>query len=81
MLSVEPLRDVEGPGGAADVESSVTFEGEGEGTMAGRLTTAKPVVAGRWIGNGRRNGRLIFALRAAARGSYVLPLRFVLSAP
>ena len=36
ILSVEPLRDVEGPGGAADVESSVTFEGEGAGTMAGR---------------------------------------------
>jgi hypothetical protein len=81
LLSVEALRSVEESGGAADVEASVTFEGEGEGTLRGRVASAKPVVAGRWVGSGRRDGRLVFALRAGARGGYILPVRFVLSAP
>lgn len=81
LLSVEALRSAEESGGAADVETSVTFEGEGEGTLRGRVAFARPVVAGRWVGSGRRHGRLVFALRAGARGSYSLPVRFVLSAP
>ena len=81
VLSVEPLHAIEGPDGAAGVEAAVTFEGHGEGTLPGRVTAARPAVAGRWSGSGRRDGRLIFQLRAAARGSYILPVRFVLSAP
>jgi hypothetical protein len=81
LLSIEQLHAVEGPGGASDVESSVSFAGEGAGTLAGALIAAGPAVAGRWIGSGLRQGRLVFALRAGASGNYMLPVRFILSAP
>lgn len=81
VLSVEPVRAIEGPGGAGDVESAVTFAGEGEGTTAGALATNSTAVAGRWIGSGRRTGRLVFSLRAGVSGTYAVPVRFVLSAP
>jgi hypothetical protein len=80
VLSVEPLGPVGGPGGAADVETAITFGGEGEGVLSGTLGASAPSVAGRWIGSGLRTGRLVFSLRAGA-GHYSLPVRFVLSAP
>jgi hypothetical protein len=81
LLSIEQLRNVEGPGGASDLESSVTFVGLGLGTLDGALGVARPAVAARWSGSGLRQGRLLFALRAGASGSYTVPVRFVLSAP
>ncbi|MEX1127570.1 MAG: hypothetical protein WD227_10610 [Vicinamibacterales bacterium] len=81
VLSVEREQAVSGPGGAADVETSITFTGEGNGTMAGTVEGGSPAIAGRWTGSGRRTGRLIFSLRAGASGSYTLPVRFVLSSP
>jgi hypothetical protein len=81
LLSIEQLHGVEGPGGASELESSVSFAGEGAGTLAGALVAAGPAVAGRWIGSGLRQGRLVFALRAGASGNYILPVRFILSAP
>jgi hypothetical protein len=81
VLTVEAVREIDGPGGAADIETAVTFSGEGEGTAAGALGTAAPSVAGRWSGSGLRTGRLTFALRSAVTGSYSVPLRFVLSTP
>ena len=81
VLTVEPLRALEGPGGAADVETSVTFSGTGAGTLTGTLQAAGASIAGRWNGSGMRTGRLTFALRAAAVGSYTVPVRFVLSTP
>ena len=80
VLSVEPLRAIDGPGGAADVESSLSFSGEGPGVLAGSLTRDTTVV-GRWQGSGLREGRLVFTLRANASGTYTLPVRFVLSTP
>ena len=79
VLTVEPLRGIEGPGGAADVETSVTFSGAGAGMLTGTLQGAS--VAGRWNGSGLRTGRLTFAVRAAAAGTYTVPVRFVLSTP
>jgi hypothetical protein len=81
VLSIEQLRAVQAPGGASDLESPVSFAGEGDGTLAGALVAAGPAVAGRWIGSGLRQGRLVFALRAGASGNYILPVRFILSAP
>lgn len=81
LLTVERLRAIEGPGGAADVESSVRFEGQGTGTLGGDLSNAGLSIAGRWQGSGMRTGSIVFSLRAAASGSYVVPVRFVLSAP
>lgn len=81
LLTVERLHAIEGPGGAADVDSSVRFDGQGAGTLAGELPSAGVSVAGRWQGSGMRTGNIVFALRAAASGSYVVPVRFVLSAP
>ena len=80
MLSVEALRALDGMG-AADVESSLTFVGEGEGTSAGTVDPKALAVAGRWQGSGHRTGRLIFSLRTAATGTYTIPVRFVLSTP
>ena len=81
VLSVEPVRAIEGPGGAADVESALVFEGEGEGTVAGVVACSAPTVAARWSGSGLRTGRLVFTLKSRAPGSYTLPVRFVLSTP
>lgn len=81
VLSVEPLRGVEGPGGAGDAETSLSFAGHGEGTLGGMLRGTGPTVAGQWIGSGMRHGRLVFALQADASGTYTVPVRFVLSAP
>src|SRR6187397_176570 len=44
VLSVEPLRAIDGPGGAADVESSLSFAGEGPGLVAGPLAGTTAVV-------------------------------------
>ena len=77
MLTVEPVRQLEGPGGAVEV----SFSGEGEGTLDGALSERTPTVVGRWTGSGSRSGRVAFSLRAAAPGDYDVPLRFVLTAP
>ena len=81
VLTVEPLRAAEGPGGAADVETALSFTGEGQGLMAGRLAASQAAVIGRWNGSGLREGRIVFTLRADAAGSYSMPVRFVLSTP
>lgn len=81
VLSVEPMRAIDGPGGAADVESSLSFAGEGVGTTAAHVSGTHPTIAGRWSGSGLRTGRLVFALRAGAAGTYTVPVRFVLSTP
>ena len=81
VLSVTPVRAIHGPGGAADVATSLTFQGEGPGTQGGSLTAAAPAIAARWVGSGLRRGRLVFSLRAGAPGTYTVPLEFVLSTP
>jgi hypothetical protein len=81
ILSIEPMRAVEGPGGAADVETSLSFASDGSGTPGGPVASHGSTVAGRWIGSGLRQGRLVFSLRAGAAGAYTVPVRFVLSAP
>lgn len=81
LLTVEPLRAMEGPGGAADVDTSITFSGTGNGTVSGSLQPTSPVVAGRWTGSGLRTGQLTFVLRTTVAGSYMVPVRFVLSTP
>ena len=81
VLTVEPERWIEGPGGAADADALVTFDGLGSGTLAGQLQPAAASLAGRWIGSGQREGRLYFELHAGVAGSYRLPVRLVLSTP
>lgn len=81
VLTVESLRAIDGPGGAADLDAAVQFRGEGDATVAGALNPAAPAVAGRWHGSGRREGRLVFTLHASAPGIYTVPLRFVISTP
>jgi len=73
MLTVEAQQDLPG--------ANVTFAGDGEGTLHGAMTLLHPSLAGRWVGSGRRSGRVSFALRATAPGTYTLPVRFVLTAP
>ena len=62
-------------------ESRITFAGAGDGTRAGSMVATGPAIAARWIGSGRRTGRIAFALQGAAPGTYAIPVRFVLSAP
>jgi hypothetical protein len=81
VLTVEPLRSVEGPGGAADGGTALSFAGDGHGLLSGELSTAVPALVGRWQGSGVREGRVVFTLRADAMGNYRVPVRFVLSAP
>jgi len=81
VLTVEPMRSVEGPGGAGDLETTIAFDGDGEGTTTGVLRPTSVSVAGRWIGSGVRRGRLRFSLRAPVGGTYTMPVRFVLSTP
>ena len=81
VLSVEPLHGIDGPGGAADVETAITVAGQGEGLLSGHVHPVKSTVVGRWNGSGLRTGRLVFTLRAQAAGNYAMPVRFVLSAP
>ena len=81
VLTVEPERGLEGPGGAADVESDLRFTGEGGGMLAGSVAIGQSTIVGRWQGSGLREGRVIFTLRASAAGSYSLPVRVVLSTP
>jgi hypothetical protein len=81
VLTVEPWQGLDGPGGAADVETALSFVGEGDGMLAGSVAMAESTIVGRWQGSGRREGRVIFKLRANAAGNYVLPVRFVLSTP
>lgn len=81
VLTVEPLRAIEGPGGVADVDADLTFTGEGQGMLGGSIGSAHSTVVGRWQGSGLREGRVVFTLRASATGSYSLPVRVVLSTP
>ena len=81
VLSVEPLHGIDGPGGAADVETALTVAGHGQGLLSGHVDPVRSTVVGRWSGSGLRTGRLVFTLRAHAAGSYAMPVRFVLSAP
>jgi len=67
VLSVEPLRPA--PGGGA----SITFAGDGDGTMSGVLASGA-IVAAQWHGSGRRSGRLVFTLHARNPGVYAVPL-------
>ena len=80
VLSFEMLRAIEGPDGCPDVEAALTLAGEGQGAMS-RGALAEPQVARRWTGSGLRTGRLVFALRAGAAGTYAVPMRFTLIAP
>ena len=74
LLTVEPV-------GAIDADSRITISGSGDAAAHGALVTSGPSIAGRWVGSGRRSGRLAFALHTNVTGTYRIPLRFVLSAP
>jgi hypothetical protein len=81
LLSVEQRRGMTGPDAVSKNESALTFAGQGDGTLEGVVGAASRVVAGRWIGSGLRHGRLLFTMRADTSGTYVVPVRFILSAP
>ena len=81
ILSVGLARDIDASTGFSDTGGSLIFSGEGDGTLSGVMGRTGPSVAARWTGSGRRQGRLVFALRARAAGSYAVPVRFILTAP
>jgi hypothetical protein len=81
VLTVEQVGPLNGPGGAADVETSLMVSLLGSGGSTGELDPSAQIVAGRWVGSGRRTGQLAFSLRSSVPGAYSVPVRFVLSAP
>ena len=80
VLSFEPGALVS-PANAADVETAIHFSGEGDSVASGGVQAGTPTIAGRWVGSGRRTGRLVFSLRSDARGEYSMPVLFSLSTP
>lgn len=81
LLIVEPLHSIDGPGGAADVDTLLTVSGDSAGVARMGLRPHESTVTSRWIGSGVRSARLVFSLRAAAPGRYRVPIGFQLSAP
>jgi hypothetical protein len=81
VLTIEPLGSLDCAGGGVDDDTSVTFEGEGDGLIPGRLTGGEPAVAGRWQGSGLHHGRVLLTIHSAPPGWYTMPVRFVLSTP
>jgi hypothetical protein len=80
VLTVEAAGSIDARVGGRSADLAVGYRGDGDN--AGTLSEAGPHVAGRWTGSGVRQGRVSFTLRGATvRGTYSLPLRFVLSAP
>lgn len=73
LLTVEAVRGFDG--------TSVSFANLGDGGVQGAMMALRPVIAGRWIGSGRRTGRISFSIVAGSPGAYSMPVRFVLSAP
>ena len=73
LLTVETTSDL--------ADTNVSFANLADGGARGALTMMRPVIAGRWIGSGRRTGRIAFSLSAGTAGVYPVPVRFVLSAP
>ena len=81
VLTVERAGALSGPGGAADADASLTVSMAGNGESAATLDPSAQVVAGRWVGSGKRAGQLAFSLRSSVPGVYSMPVRFVISAP
>ena len=81
VLSIEVPHGIADEAGVGGDQRDLSFVGHGEGTYGGAMRAAAPSVAARWVGSGRRTGRLVFTLRARAAGAYRLPVRFVLAAP
>ena len=81
VLNMESPQPVQAPGGAADVDTEITFAGEGAGMMSGTLATASASVAAAWHGSGQRHGRIVFTLHASTPGTYRLPIQLVLTTP
>jgi hypothetical protein len=83
ILTVEPLASIASlSGGASGTETTIGFEGSGDGAQTGALSDAHPETVARWVGSGLRTGRLIFTVRGpvSPQGG-TLPLRFLLAAP
>ena len=81
VLTIEPLPAMGAAGHVKDDRAALTFAGDGDGLTRGALSASAPAIAGRWIGSGKRTGRVSFALRGRARGTYTAAVRFVLSTP
>ncbi len=78
QLTVEPLAPIRTASG--DVLPGLTVSFEGDTAYGGALSPSGPQVVGAWKGSGVRAGRVSFTLRGAVvTGTYVLPVRFVLS--
>jgi len=79
VLTVEAVGSVQFPPGGAPPNPLVSFQGEGG--QSGPVAEGMPRILGAWKGSGVHQGRVSFTLQGATvAGTYVLHLRFVLSA-
>jgi len=62
------------------VGASLTVSSGTHEAVTGPVTPHGPILAAQWIGGGLRSGRIHFQLRAMP-GTYVVPVRFLLTAP
>jgi hypothetical protein len=62
------------------IGTALTISSGTSEAVTGPVTSDGPSLAAQWIGGGLRNGRIHFQLRAAP-GTYVVPVRFLLTAP
>ena len=82
VLSVEASRAIDGPGGAADVETALSFSGEGDGTLGGPVHGHAPTRCGT-LDRQRPSNRAAWCSRSVpgAPGVYSVPVHFVLESP
>jgi hypothetical protein len=79
LLATDAVRGT--PADMQEEDAVLTFRGHGHGLTVGALNGPGTAIVGRWIGSGRRSGRVAFVLRARRAGTYTVPIRLVLSCP
>lgn len=78
FLSIEATRPAAIFSGAAAAGATLTVTDNG-GPVSQVL--ANQAIATQWVGGGTRAGQLVFTLRSAPVGRYLIPVRFLLLAP
>ncbi len=77
VLTIQPDGTLEAPDGAGTTNLTVLC---GEEAGGAPLTPARPLVVGRWLGSGVRQGTITCRLHGAASpGRYFQPVKFVVS--
>lgn len=77
LLAVE-RGAIRGPGDVASAAARVPVATCGGSERGGE---GQPEIAARWVGSGSRRGTIVCTLHAPAPGTYLVPVRLILTAP